>query len=248
MSDQTVARPGSRRPGRYNPDDPYLPADQRRRHAALTSAAGGIKVRAGRIPVETVLLVGACILFPLGLVFILLGWYGAAHTGRTYAQIDYLISGGLLGVGISVAGGFMYFGYWLSRQLGESRRQSNLTLQALRRLEDAIAGHSLSNGSVVWPAENGGASSAQGNISPTGAKAAKTRSIDDQADPTGEVPMPTLVATARGSLLHFPDCPVVANKPRLKEVPAGTEGYGYCTMCDTASTFTTSPGGSISGG
>jgi hypothetical protein len=49
-------------------------------------------------------------------------------------------------------------------------------------------------------------------------------------DPTGEFPM--LVATPHGSLLHRPDCPVVTRRPGVRAVPAGTEGYGYCSMCD----------------
>src|SRR5215472_2523854 len=101
------------------------------RHDALAAAVASVRVRRGsRIPVEQILLTAAAILFPLGLIFILLGWEGAAHNGHTYAQIDYLISGGFFGLGLSVAGGFMYFGYWLSRQLGEARRQSAATLQA----------------------------------------------------------------------------------------------------------------------
>src|SRR6202008_897955 len=113
-------------------------ADRRSRHAALASAVAGIKVRRARMAVEQILLAASAILFPLGLIFILLGWEGAAHNGHTYAQIDYLISGGIFGLGLSVAGGFMYFGYWLSRQLGEERRQSALTLQALGRIEELL--------------------------------------------------------------------------------------------------------------
>ena len=33
---------------------------------------------------------------PLGVVFVLLAWYGAAHTTRVFEQIPYMISGGLL--------------------------------------------------------------------------------------------------------------------------------------------------------
>ena len=89
--------------GRYNPDDPSLRYGTSVRHAALTAAAAGVRVRKGRLPVEQVLLIAAAILFPLGLVLILLGWYGAAHTVRLYAQIDFLISCCFLGVGLSVA-------------------------------------------------------------------------------------------------------------------------------------------------
>src|SRR5690242_12642308 len=100
-----------------------LPDDQpTARHASLMEASAAITVkRPRRVPVDLVLLVAACILFPLGVALILLGWSGAAHTGKLYDQIDYLISGGLLGLALAGAGGFAYFGYWLSRQLDESR-------------------------------------------------------------------------------------------------------------------------------
>lgn len=230
MTDQVTGTPRPKRPGRYNPDDPSFDGDQPRRHAALASAASGIRVRAGKVTVEQILLIGAAVLFPLGLVFIMLGWYGSAHTGRLYSQIDYLISGGLMGVGVSAAGGFLYFGYWLSRQLGESRRQNALTLQALRRLEDALTARSTNGSAAPWPGLVQTAPEPEERKARNGANRRRARADDS----TGEVPLPMLVATPRGSLLHLPDCPVVASRPGLKSVPAGTEGYGYCTMCDSA--------------
>lgn len=250
------------------------------RHAELVAAAGNIRVRRGlRLPVEQILLTLAAILFPLGLIFILLGWDGAAHNGHTYAQIDYLISGGLFGLGLSVAGGFMYFGYWLSRQLGESRRQSALTLEALRRVEElldaslnsrvesnpwapptaaplAVPSRSLAPASIRTA---GGRAPADETAAATAATATTARAngavgagVADGAtgrsrrarkattpatDVTGEMPAvngAVLYATPRGSLLHRASCPVVAKRTDLRAVPAGTEGYGYCTMCDAA--------------
>ncbi len=238
--------------GRYNPDDPSLRYGMSVRHAALTAAAAGVRVRRGRLPVEQVLLAAAAILFPLGLVFILLGWYGAAHTGRLYAQIDYLISGGLLGVGISAAGGFMYFGYWLSRQLNESRRQNGLTLQSLQRIEDLLeatldgggAGLTPAAFSVAAPVPAGVGASVPATRRATAARARVGRAapsrpgtVPDAWEPTGEVPVtagPVLLATPRGTLLHRPQCPVVAKRSDLRSIPAGTDGFGYCSMCDAA--------------
>lgn len=236
--------------GRYNPDDPSLRYGTSVRHAALTAAAAGVRVRRGRVPVEQVLLAAAVILFPLGLVFILLGWYGAAHTGRLYAQIDYLISGGLLGVGISVAGGFMYFGYWLSRQLSESRRQNGLTLQSLQRIEDLLEATLDAPGpaavaapfAVVAPVPAAAAVPASRGSAPASTRARVAAPVPpvtgpDGLDPTGEVPVlagPVLLATPRGTLLHRPQCPVVAKRTDLRSVRAGTGGFGYCSMCDAA--------------
>jgi hypothetical protein len=240
------------------------------RHQKLTEAASRIRVRPGvRVPVETILLGAASILFPLGLVFVILGWYGAAHTGHTYEQMDYLISGGLFGLGLSVAGGFMYFGYWLSRQLGESRRQSALTLSALGRLEQLLdASLNAGLGGVdVPPGQPGGphqadpallnpaapadpAKPARGRRSAGAARRAGSRPAREPYEeaatpllparrngadaPTGELPAtrgPLLLATPRGTLLHRPECPVVANRHDLRQVPAGTPGFGLCSMC-----------------
>ena len=228
--------------GRYNPDDPSLRYGMSVRHAALTAAASGVRVRRGRLPVEQVLLAAAVILFPLGLVFILLGWYGAAHTGRLYAQIDYLISGGLLGVGISVAGGFMYFGYWLSRQLSESRRQNGLTLQSLQRIEDLLEATLDAPGPAAAAAHFAVAVPATRGSSPAATRARVAAPAPpvggrDGLEPTGEVPVlagPVLLATPRGTLLHRPQCPVVAKRTDLRSIPAGTGGFGFCSMCDAA--------------
>jgi hypothetical protein len=208
------------------------------RHEGLAAAVSKVRVRPGfNLPVERILLGAAVILFPLGLVFILLGWEGAAHNGHTYAQIDYLISGGLFGLGLSVAGGFMYFGYWLSRQLNDSRRQNGLTLQALGRIEELLDAQLNSR---VAPASYGGAPVNSGSGSSNrafqadGAAAPANGTAAAHTDPTGEVAMPMLLATPKGSLLHRPECPVVARRTDLRQVPAGADGFGFCTMCDAA--------------
>jgi hypothetical protein len=83
---------------------------------------------------DRMLLTVGSILMPLGVVLVLLAWYGAAHTTRVFEQIPYLISGGLLGVGLVVAGGFCYFGYFVARLLSTSREM----LDSLLRLEDRL--------------------------------------------------------------------------------------------------------------
>lgn len=83
---------------------------------------------------RSILLLGA-LLVPLGLLVILLGWYGAAHTPYTFEQIPYLVSGGLLGLALSIVGGLLYFGYLLARLIVEQREQSAALLDAVRRLE-----------------------------------------------------------------------------------------------------------------
>ena len=233
----------------YSQERPAATDERGSRHAALASAVARIRVRQGRVPVEQILLVAAAVLFPLGLVFILLGWDGAAHNGRTYAQIDYLISGGMFGLGLSVAGGFMYFGYWLSRQLNESRRQNALTVQALERLEDLLDFAVNARAGGQPPSVAGGRGAIEGRRpidvrEPVDGREpvdSQARPVDrdggrlEEDRPTGQVPVVeggALFATPRGSLLHRAECAVVARRDDLKTVRPGTDGYRYCTMCN----------------
>jgi hypothetical protein len=74
--------------------------------------------------------VGASLL-PLGLVVIVLGWYGVANTPFGYDQQSYMISGGFGGLALTFVGGFLYFGSWLAR-IAEDNRESS------RRLADTL--------------------------------------------------------------------------------------------------------------
>jgi hypothetical protein len=74
-----------------------------------------------------------------GVVLVLLGWYGAAHTSRVYLQIPYLISGGLLGVVLGVAGGCTFLASWLTRLVQEERHRADESLAVARRSADALA-------------------------------------------------------------------------------------------------------------
>lgn len=80
---------------------------------------------------QIVLFWAGAVLLPLGLVVIVLGWYGAANTPYQYDQLSYLVSGGLLGLGLTFAGGFLYFGAWLARIASDNR-------ESARRLADTL--------------------------------------------------------------------------------------------------------------
>jgi hypothetical protein len=58
-----------------------------------------------------------------GVVFVVLGWYGAAHTNILTEQIPYLISGGLLGMGLIIVAGVMVAGASQERSTDELRRE-----------------------------------------------------------------------------------------------------------------------------
>lgn len=93
-----------------------------------------------------------------GVVLVYLGWYGASETSRVYLQIPYLISGGLLGVVLAVAGGCTFLASWLTRLVQEERSRSDAALAvardtaaALTRIEALLAAGASGNGTAAAP-------------------------------------------------------------------------------------------------
>ncbi|MDP9117935.1 MAG: hypothetical protein M3O28_11890 [Actinomycetota bacterium] len=71
--------------------------------------------------VQLILFAMGAVLMPLGLIAIALGWYGTAHSHYDYDQRTYLISGGVLGLGLCFVGGFLYFGALLAKANADQR-------------------------------------------------------------------------------------------------------------------------------
>ncbi|GCD90748.1 hypothetical protein [Nocardioides sp. LS1] len=88
---------------------------------------------------QIVLFWAGAILLPLGLVVIVLGWYGAANTPYQYDQLSYLVSGGLLGLGLTFAGGFLYFGAWLARMAADQKETAKRLADTLLALADVTS-------------------------------------------------------------------------------------------------------------
>jgi hypothetical protein len=144
-----------------------------------------------RLNERTLLYVGGG-LAGLGLVAVLLGYWGAAHTIVIQEQTPYLISGGLLGLGLVFLGGFCYFAYWVTRLVQEQRRQTDALLDAISSLRPAEAE------TTTAPA-----------IAANG----------------------QMVATAKGTMAHQPDCSVVAGKRNLRKVTA-RDNLELCRLCN----------------
>jgi hypothetical protein len=80
------------------------------------------------------------ILIPLGLVFILLGWYGAAHARVVQQQIPYMVSGSFIGLGCMVVGGLLYWGHWLYRIYDQNDLHHEEQLKALHEIARVLGG------------------------------------------------------------------------------------------------------------
>lgn len=107
----------------------------------LATALSSLRTRAasGGLQLERRLAVAGGVLMPLGVVLVLLAWYGASRTSRVYLQIPYLISGGLLGVVVAVTGGFLYFAHWLTRIVGDQRTQAEEAASIAREAAATLA-------------------------------------------------------------------------------------------------------------
>jgi hypothetical protein len=111
--------------------------------ASAAGAAGGgdgLEVATSKlkrrmsIPIDRYFQIAGGMLVGIGIVAIVAGWYGAAHTTRVWRQTPYLMSGGLLGVALVFIGGFGYFAYWLTRIVEQGSRQTAI----LERIEESM--------------------------------------------------------------------------------------------------------------
>ncbi|SRR5579875_89628 len=161
----------------------------------LAEALTALRARGRRISLESLFLTVGTLCLPIGAITILLGWYGAAHTGHVYEQNDYLISGGLFGLGLVVIGGVLSLGAWFARQVRATEAGSQQTLRALARLYDLLA--------------------SQGTA----------------GTPEAERPAGVVVVTERGSMMHRPGCPAVADRTVRVLSPSDAAGYRSCGIC-----------------
>ncbi len=113
------------------PGSTPVPTRLSRLGAALDRIRPG---RAGR-NVRKVMQTAGMLVMAFGFVVILLGWYGAAHSPYLYEEVPYLISGGLLGVALVIAGGVLVRSAWTLRTIEEERRNALAIVRSVDRLE-----------------------------------------------------------------------------------------------------------------
>jgi hypothetical protein len=102
-----------------------LAAPNDARRLRFREAVAGLSGRARSGDLLRMLLIPGSLLTVGGICLILMGWWGAAHTHRQIEQIPYLISGGVLGLGLVVLGGLLLASsIWMST-LQQQRVQSD---------------------------------------------------------------------------------------------------------------------------
>ena len=116
-------------------------ADQHARLAEFQAEVDRLKIRGSAPTTEQRLMTIGIVLMPVGLLVVLIGWYGASGTREVSEQIPYLLSGGLLGLGLTIAGAALfvrysiarYLRYWLMRLVYEERSSTDRIVEALDR-------------------------------------------------------------------------------------------------------------------
>jgi hypothetical protein len=172
------------------------------RMSRLSAQVRTLRSRGGSANLDRWMLVIGGILIPLGIVLIILGWAGAARTPFAFEQNDYLISGGILGLALTFAGGFIYFGYWQTIRIREARVHAQQFADGLARIEALLAG------GTVAATDGGGVAVA------------------------ASAPGKTFVATPTGTIFHRADCAAVNGRTDLKQVDASTTSLKPCRICN----------------
>ena len=164
------------------------------------------------------------LLIPLGVVFILLAWYGAAHARVVQQQIPYLVSGAFAGLGCMVLGGLLYWGHWLYRIYDQNQLQHEEHQRLMHELIRALSGPTAGTGN--------GAPRAAGPL--LGGMEEEVRpEPETEGGPPGPAASGAFLATPNGTMFHVASCPVIAHHPGDLRVlgPAGIAGLSPCKIC-----------------
>jgi hypothetical protein len=212
-ADDVVVVPLPPEPERAAPSTPgeAAAASQASGYQRLAEGVRSLRTGGGTLNLsEHTLMVLGGIIAPLGLVIVLLGWYGAAHSPFLFQQVPYLISGLGLGLGLVFLGSFFYFAHWITELVKEGRSQSAAMIEAIARLEETVKQQAGADRL---------ASAVDGDGGPVGAPSSNGAAATD------------LVATGKGTMAHRPDCVVVAGKPGVRRVSADEELVS-CKLCE----------------
>jgi hypothetical protein len=145
------------------------------------------------------------VLMPFGIFAICLGWYGSAHSHYEYDQNTYLVSGGILGLGLTFFGGFLYFGAWLSRMATDQRNSSAQLTDAMLALADVVAVRQRTNADILT-----------GSYEPI----------------TEELPAVSELVRAGANLtVHRRTCALISSRPDLNRYVPDGSAITTCRVC-----------------
>ena len=108
------------------------------REARLVSILSRARRRTVAVPAERWLLALGGGLILAGIVLVIIGWVGTSRTVLVAGQIPYVVSGGLLGLGLIFLGGFLYFGYWLALLFRDARQRGERQEADLARMAEGL--------------------------------------------------------------------------------------------------------------
>lgn len=176
--------------------------------------------------------VAGSILVPLGIVLILIAWYGAAHTAYVQQQIPYLVSGSFAGLGCIILGGLFYWAHWLYRLYDQADQHHEEQLQAMQLTLRAIA-ERLPGGKGWGQPHLGDPEPAPDPVSEPPPPPSPPASWASQGPDPSSVVSATYVVTSSGSVYHLPSCPIIAHHTEgLRVLGAGAViGMEPCRIC-----------------
>ena len=151
-----------------------------------------------------------------GLLCILVGWVGTSRTVLVAGQIPYLVSGGLLGLGLVFMGGFLYFGHWVAVMARENRESAAADRRDMSALRNSISDLAAAIRDSAAPAQH----EERSQVSRSAGLSAATGTPS---------PARALVATPSGTMAHRPDCAAVAGR-QVRRV-ATSDGLKACGIC-----------------
>ena len=127
-------------------EDPAAAADAGRLDEFQVELARLRGKRPARDEEQRLLLLGAA-LMPVGLVAVGLGYLGASGTNDFSSQVPFLLSGGVLGLGLTVVGATLFLRYslgrylrfWFLRLVYEEQAAADRQVEALERMAQQLA-------------------------------------------------------------------------------------------------------------
>jgi hypothetical protein len=200
-------------------DSPPAASAASEREHRLISVLSRARNRTGIAVTESWLFAIGGALVLVGIVLIIIGWVGSSQTILVAGQIPYLISGGLLGLGLIFLGGFLYFGHWLAVLVRENRDGK----QSLDEVNRSLANIAQLLERTILSGDG------------RGARGAEVPLVSRRRPLTARASLPragrtSLLATPSGTMAHRPDCPVVANRDDVR--PASLDaGFLPCRIC-----------------